>query len=252
MRKYSVIFIIMVIIAAGLAAVFASEKTNLITQLFGPRIPAAEPYKPSPSVSVPPLISPAPISKLAPEVNLDIPFTSQAPHQNWVLPYKEFCEEASVLMAISFIKGLAIPNADFANARMLEIKSFEEKRFGYYEDTSAEETAAIIKEFYKFPAVKVVANPSITDIKLALSQGKAVIVPAAGRQLGNPYYTQPGPLYHMLVIKGYTKDGKFITNDPGTRQGADFLYEPDVLWNAIHDWNNSDVDKGKKVMLVVG
>ena len=117
---------------------------------------------------------------------------------------------------------------------------------------STQDILPILKEFYKYPKVKIVANPSITDIKTALSQSKAVIVPAAGRKLGNPYYTQPGPLYHMLVIKGYTKDGRFITNDPGTRRGADFIYDPAVLWNAIRDWNGGDVDTGKKVMIVVG
>lgn len=239
-------------VIAGAVFVLSDNGINFPTKLFGPNVPTAIPYSPAPAVTASATVAPISADMPVPEINLDIPFTSQAPHRNWDLPYKEFCEEASVLMAISFVKGLAIPNADFANARMLEIKSFEEKRFGYFEDTSAEETAAIIKEFYKFPAVKVASNPSITDIKLALSQGRAVIVPAAGRQLGNPYYTQPGPLYHMLVIKGYTRDGKFITNDPGTRRGADFLYEPDVLWNAIHDWNGGDVKDGRKVMLVVG
>ena len=56
----------------------------------------------------------------------------------------------------------------------------------------------------------------------------------------------------MLIIKGYTKEGNFITNDPGTRRGADFIYSPGVLMNAIHDWNGGDVDNGKKVMIVVG
>lgn len=252
MRKSFLMFFAVAAVIAGAVFVLSGNNTNFLTKLFAPDVPAAIPYRPTPAITASATVAPTPTDTPVPEINLDIPFTSQAPHRNWDLPYKEFCEEASVLMAISYVKGLAIPNADFANARMLEIKSFEEKRFGYYEDTSTEETAAIIKEFYKFPAVKVVANPSITDIKLALSQGKAVIVPAAGRQLGNPYYTQPGPLYHMLVIKGYTRDGKFITNDPGTRRGADFIYEPDVLWNAIHDWNNGDVDKGKKVMLIVG
>src|SRR3989338_3464616 len=252
MRKYILIFIIGALVAGGGFLFFTGRGENLITKLFGPDVPTAVPYQPSPSVSIPTLASPKLTPQLAQEINLDIPFTSQAPHRNWELPYKEFCEEASSLMAISYVTGQTIPNADFANAKMLEIKAFEEKRFGYYEDTTAEETAIILKEFYKYPKVKIVANPSITDIKTALSQSKAVIVPAAGRKLGNPYYTQPGPLYHMLVIKGYTKDGRFITNDPGTRRGAHFIYDPAVLWNAIRDWNGGDVDTGKKVLIVVG
>src|SRR3989338_5274213 len=83
--------------------------------------------------------------QLLTEVNLDIPFTSQAPNQNWVLPYKEFCEEASVLMIMSYINRQLISTHDYASQKMLEIKEFEEKRFGYYQDTNAEETATIIK-----------------------------------------------------------------------------------------------------------
>ncbi len=57
----------------------------------------------------------------------------------------------------------------------------------------------------------------------------------------------------MLVIKGYTADGKFITNDPGTRRGADFLYSAATLLNANHDWRaDGKVDRGRKVVLIVG
>ena len=56
----------------------------------------------------------------------------------------------------------------------------------------------------------------------------------------------------MLVIKGYTKDGRFITNDPGTRRGANYLYDPNIVLNAIHYWNGGDVKNGKKAVIVVG
>lgn len=191
-------------------------------------------------------------SPLPAEVNLNIPFTSQAPHKNWELPYKEFCEEASVLMAHHYLQGKDIVSPDYADAEMLKIKAFEEQRFGYYEDTTVEETAVILREYFQLNKIEVVPDPRVEDIKKALAEGKAVIVPAAGRLLPNPYFRSPGPLYHMLVIKGYTKDGKFITNDPGTRRGADFLYEPEDLMRAIHDWNGGAVLEGQKVMIIVG
>ena len=129
---------------------------------------------------------------------------------------------------------------------------FEVKRFGYHRDTNVEEVAIVFREFYGIKAIKIVNDPTVEDIKKSLTEKKAVVVPAAGRQLYNPYFTPPGPLYHMLVIKGFTKDGKFITNDPGTRNGANFIYKSDVLMNAIHDWNGGDVVNGKKVIIVVG
>lgn len=186
-------------------------------------------------------------------VNLDVPFTSQAPHARWELPYKEFCEEASVLMAMRYIQNKPITSADDADAALLDIKAFEEKTLGSYLDTTAEQTATIIREHFDYDQVTVHDNPTVEDIKGALSAGKVVLMPAAGQQLGNPYFQSPGPPYHMLVIKGYTANGQFITNDPGTRRGADFLYDEPVLMNAMHDWRtDGHVEQGRKVIIIVG
>lgn len=186
------------------------------------------------------------------EVNLAVPFTSQAPHQNWDLPYQEFCEEASVLMAASFVKNEKILSPDDADKKLLAIMDFEENKLGFHKDTSADETAVVLREYFGLEKVQVVSDPTEQGIKRALAEGRAVVVPAAGRDLKNPNYKRPGPLYHMLVIKGYTKTGDFITNDPGTKNGADYVYKPSVLLSAIHDWNRGDVYLGKKVAIIVG
>lgn len=215
-------------------------------------IPSPQVYN---SQTVLPSSLPAPLTtsySLPSDLNLAVPFTVQAPHANWEDPYGEFCEEASVLMAGSYIKGWDIHNPDVADQKLHQIKDFELQRFGYHKDTTAEETAVILREFYDIEKVQVIYDPSVEQIKKAISLKQVVIVPAAGQKLGNPYFRQPGPLYHMLVIKGYTKEGNFITNDPGTRRGADFIYSPDILMNAIHDWNSGDVLNGRKVIIIVG
>lgn len=219
-------------------------------------IPSPQPYKlsvtPTPKVSQSKPTSLVTSYPVASEVNLAVPFTSQAPGQIWDEYHKEFCEEASVLMAVSYINNTTITNIEFADQKLFEIKDFEEKRFGYYKDTGAEDTAIILREMYKIEKVTVIYNPTIEIIKKALNEKKVIIIPAAGRQLGNPHYQSPGPLYHMLVIKGYTKNGDFITNDPGTRWGKNYIYSSEVIMNAIHDWNGGDVENGSKVMIVVG
>lgn len=208
-------------------------------------IPAAE--------SQAPLANPEPVSGLPAEINLAVPFTPQAPHANWDLPYKEFCEEASALMAASYIQGTDLPNADFADQRLEEVRAFEEKRFGYYEDTDAAETVIILQEHFGITDVGLLEHPTANDIREALAAGKLVIIPVAGRMLGNPYFQTPGPLYHMLVIKGYTKNGGFITNDPGTRRGADFVYSEATIMNALHDWRkDARIELGRKVVIIVG
>jgi len=186
------------------------------------------------------------------QVNLAVPFTSQAPEGNWDQPYQDACEEASLLMVHAYYQGRSagqIP-ADEAEAEMLKMVEFEEAFFGYFESTTAEQTAVLAEQFYGYGKNDVVENPTVEQIKRFIADGHPVVVPSAGRQLGNPYFRQPGPLYHMLVIKGYTKDG-FITNDPGTKHGADYVYYFDVLMGAIHDWNGGDVENGKNVVLVV-
>lgn len=192
-------------------------------------------------------------SGLPPEINLAVPFTVQAPHANWELPYKDFCEEASVLMVMRYVNGQPILSPDDADAGMLAIKEFEEARFGYYRDTNVADTATVITEHFNYPNIAVVENPTASDIRAALAAGKPVIMPAAGQYLGNPYFQAPGPPYHMLVIKGYTKDGRFITNDPGTRRGADFIYDEDVLMNALHDYrSDGNFLQGQKIIIIVG
>ena len=247
------LFIALLVLAVVLTFVFVFYKTDLFSKVFNPSIPAPVPYRET-SITT---SSPKPITTnttvlTKEEINLDVPFTSQAPSLNWDQPYQDFCEEASILMAVQYVRGELIPNTSFAEEKMFAIMDFEIKKFGYHIDTSVEEVAIIFREFYGIKAIKIVYDPTVEDIKKALVEKKAVVVPAAGRQLFNPYFTPPGPLYHMLVIKGFTKDGKFITNDPGTRRGANFIYKPDILMNAIHDWNGGDVYNGRKVIIIVG
>lgn len=184
------------------------------------------------------------------ELNLAIPFTSQAPFANWDAVHEETCEEASILMAGRFLLGREIGDAQDAETAMLEIVEVEETEFGYGVSITAEETAAVLETIYPDLVAEVVYDFNWDDVKTALAQGYPVIAPAAGRELGNPNFTAPGPLYHMLVIKGYTAD-LVITNDPGTRKGADYTYSYDTVYDAIHDWNDGTVTTGQKAIIIV-
>lgn len=167
--------------------------------------------------------------------NLKVPFTSQAPHGKWDGDHNEFCEEASVVMVGRYWTDRTIASADEAEAALQQIKTWEIEHLGFFYDTTADEVAKILEGMYDLK-VEVKRNPTVEDIKRAVAAGKPVIVPSAGRELGNPNFRQPGPIYHMLVIRGYTADGKFITNDPGTRKGEQYVYDTAVVMNAMHDW----------------
>jgi len=188
--------------------------------------------------------------KLPTTINLKIPFGSQAPFADWGMPYQEACEEAAIIMAHYYFSGESLDAATM-DREILKLVEWQEKTFGYYKDTTAEEMARMLREYFGHSDIEVRYEFSMEDIKREVAQGHPVILPAAGRLLPNPNFKQPGPIYHALVVKGFLANGKIITNDPGTRKGADFLYDPAALMNAIHDWDPKDILKGRKAMIVV-
>lgn len=208
----------------------------------------------TPTVTSLPTITPSPLVTTSPAtVNWTVPFTVQAPHGTWDTIHEELCEEAAVLITMSYFNHVDISTPDRANQQLLATKDFEIKTLGFYEDTTADQTAQLIKDYYHYDQVQLLPNPTSGDIKAAVAAGKLVIAPTAGQQLHNPYFTPPGPLYHMVVIKGYTADGKFIVNDPGTKHGADYIYDQTMLMDAIHDWRpDRHIEQGAKVVLVIG
>lgn len=183
------------------------------------------------------------------ELNLNVPFISQAPLLNWDQEHEEFCEEASVLMASKYFQQEELGKLEEIDNELHQIKNWQKENFGFFESTTIEETARIIEEELNLKS-EVINNPNPDDIKSAIAQNKLVVVPASGRALENPFFKQPGPIYHMLLIKGYTAD-QFITNDPGTKRGENYPYNIDTIMEANHDWNGGDVPRGNKVMLIV-
>lgn len=179
---------------------------------------------------------------------LKMTFTTQAPNANWDALHEEACEEASLIMAKHFVKGTTIASAEAADREILDLVSFEEKN-GYKVDVTVQQLAEISKSYYGISGT-VKTNITVLDIKKEIAKGNPVIIPAAGKILPNPNFRNGGPKYHMLVVKGYDKDG-FIANDPGTRKGENFRYGYDAFYNAIHNWEEGDILTGEKAMLVL-
>lgn len=153
------------------------------------------------------------------------------------------------MIANRYFQNRGFEDADKAEAGLQEIIAWEKENLGFFESTTAQETVKIISEMLNLQA-QIIENPTVDEIKRYIFENKLVIVPAAGRELGNPFFKQPGPLYHMLVIRGYTKT-QFITNDPGTRRGESYPYDFETILSANHDWDSGDVSNGGKVMIVI-
>ena len=208
-----------------------------------------------PSATQTPPRTPPPAGGLN-QILIDVPFTPQAPFSEWSNPkLSNGCEEASALMAMSWVKGMTL-TPELARQEILAISDYELANYGVYLDTSAQDAVdRIFKGYYGYNKVELSYDISIEDIKNELRKGNLVITPMNGQELHNPYYTQPGPLRHMLVIIGYDPNTKeFITNDPGTRQGKQYRYSEQVLFDAIRDYstgNDLPLPPKRTAMIVV-
>jgi len=193
--------------------------------------------------------APASADNLPATFDTPMDFARQAPFGHWEVPYYEdACEEASVIMIARHIAGLPL-DEQIMKDELDKVEPWEMDRFDENLSTDTEQVAAMAKEFYHLDAT-VSTDVSVEHIKQELVAGNFIILPLTGRDLHNPNYTYPGPLYHMLVVRGYDRD-QFITNDPGTRLGAGYKYPYSVLINATHDWNGSDIYNGKPNMIVI-
>ncbi|MDX9913211.1 MAG: C39 family peptidase [Candidatus Moranbacteria bacterium] len=186
------------------------------------------------------------------KVNIKVPFISQAPLGVWDERHEEACEETSLIMLNAYLKNGTL-DKNSGEKEIQKIIDFQIEKYGDYKDTSAKETVKLARDFYGLDNLKVVYDFTQEDIKKYLSKGNPIIVPAAGRALGNPNFTAPGPLYHNLILTGFTQDDLVITNDPGTRKGENYTYKLSVLYEAIHDFdgNKEEIAKGRKAMIVV-
>jgi hypothetical protein len=182
-------------------------------------------------------------------INLAVPFTSQAPTANWDQPFQDACEEASLLMVDYYYQDKKLPDKFEVENILKEMVAWQEQNWGGHENLSVVKVVDLAMALYN-QKFEIVENLTAEKIKKYLQAGRPVIVPADGKKLDNPNFTNGGPAYHMLVIKGYIGD-KFITNDPGTRKGADFIYSQENLLDSIGDWDeNKKAANGGQLGLV--
>jgi hypothetical protein len=189
-------------------------------------------------------------------VSHNAPFTSQAPFGEWSdQRFQDGCEEASALMAVRWARGQSL-TAEEAKKEIEKASDFQKAKYGEYRDASAKDVLArIVKDYFSYNKAYLMENISKAEIISELMKGRVVIAPMNGQKLGNPNFTPPGPVNHMLLIIGYdpAKD-EFITNDPGTRKGAGYRYKSDVLYNALRNYPTGYHEKNlidEKTVVVV-
>ena len=182
-------------------------------------------------------------------INWNVQFFPQAPDADWGEPWQEACEEAASTLAYYYVSDKKLTKDQFKKD-VKGLVAWQNKNFGDYKHTDISQTADMIKGYFKFSNFQILNNPTTEQMKQQLSQGNIIIAPFAGRQLKNPFYSGQGPLYHMMVIKGYDKT-HFITNDVGTKRGHNFIYPYKTIMSAMHEWDDTDINKGRKRIIVL-
>jgi len=174
----------------------------------------------------------------AEKILLNVPFSPQAPLAEWSdMRQEDGCEEAASLMAVKWARGQSLTKQE-ALKEILGSSAFTLKKYGEYRDITLADTLNwIIKDYFGYSQASLKKDIKVEDIINELKNGHVIITPMNGQLLSNPNYTAPGPIHHMVVIRGYDPvKNVFITNDPGTRNGELYRYSTDVLYTAIRDY----------------
>lgn len=200
--------------------------------------------------------TPVSSQSLPPSYQLAVTFAQQAPFGNWDALHEEACEEASMIMADKFYKSQPLDES-IMETEIQKLIKWENNK-GYQVDLTADEAVSVLQIYFGLKA-ELSSDVTAEHIKTEIFKGHLIIIPAAGRLLGNPNFKGAGPIYHMLVVKGWN-DKEFITNDPGTRKGNGYRYSYNTLLNAVHDWDpvlaengmtDEEMAQGRKVIIIV-
>lgn len=237
-----------------------AAKQNLINAIFEPIV--AVPSTITNTLVTTTLVTSSPIKKdpVKNNINISVPFTPQAPLANWKDGRQEDgCEEAVSLMAMAWVKGEK--QAEKTSPAVWEkaiigLSDFEREKYGEYRDVSLGDMIKwIFKDYFEYEKASIKLVASSTDILNELEKGNIVLAPMNGQKLKNPYFTAPGPLTHMILIKGYDyKTKEFIVNDPGTRRGENYRYLENVILEALNVYptgSHEAIAELKKAVIII-
>jgi hypothetical protein len=197
---------------------------------------------------------PTPID-LPANVSLPVPFTSQAPLNDWAAK-QHTCEEATLVMVDQYFKGkrdgaLIDPRtADAAINLISTWKPVQDMRYAQY----GEMARSYLGYAYQ------ILDATRINIKTELALGRPVIVGVRTHGLGNPHY--PGfyshheetgwSVSHYIDVVGYDSNDTVILNDPGITAGHGYHISFDQLFFAISDLDQAypALNDGQKILVL--
>lgn len=179
-----------------------------------------------------------------------VPFTIQAPFQNWDQAHEEYCEAAAVYMVGQYWSNdhrQQLPPAE-ADATMGRIVAWERSTFPGQVNLSLSEMLQVGEHFYASDNLTAQVVPlDFTVIEQSLAAGRPVIIPVMthGGPGGSAIYPTygSGSVYHVLVLIGYdTTKGVVYTNDAGLREGMGLAYPWTTLESAVNAQAHATTD----------
>lgn len=191
------------------------------------------------------------------EIIIDVPFMSQAPLGDWSDPrQQDGCEEAGVIMAMAWINDRGNIDPLVAQNEIITLADWQQEKYGEHRDVYIEDVKTrLFLEYFNYEKVEIQEVTDKSEIIAALNNGQIILAPCNGQALKNPHFSSPGPERHLLVIIGYNPiNDEFITNDPGTRYGASYRYDSELLFNAIRVYPggyHQPIEDQEKILLFV-
>ncbi|MCT4592105.1 MAG: C39 family peptidase [Candidatus Gracilibacteria bacterium] len=159
---------------------------------------------------------------------LSVPFLCQNPFQNeagWKY-HDNSCEEASLIQVLLYYENRNLI-AQKAHDWIIDMLDYQKPNL----DLKGQAFVNFIINYLDYPQDRVffVENSDLHLMKKILNQNIPIILPCIAKDLQNPYYNHDE--YHMLTVIGYDEK-HLITNDVGTKRGANFPYKNADILNA--------------------
>jgi uncharacterized protein YvpB len=209
---------------------FVWSSNNSVTTYVTPEIVALGP-SPSAGASPTPVVLPA-------AVILPVPFTSQAPLNDWANK-QHTCEEANLVMVDRYLRGDhsgALIDPQTANAAINQISGWKPTL-----DMTPNNVGQLAHQYLGW-AYQILPLDRI-NVKTQLALGRPVIVGVTTHGLGNAnypgyrnHYEETGwSVSHYITVVGYDQADTVILNDPGITRGHGYHITFDQLVHAVND-----------------
>jgi hypothetical protein len=203
-------------------------------------------------VEVGPGTMPTP-TPLPSQVLLQVPFTTQAPLNNWA-QHQESCEAATLTMLVSYWQhsSAVVIDPHAADASINQIDKWKSQP-----DLNVTMMGELAEQHFGY-AYRIVPNdPKV--IAEQLSAGRPLIAEVRTHALGNPrypgystHYEQNGySVPHFILIIGYDSSGVWL-NDPGISWGRGYHISYAQLAHAIDslDQHHPALNQGQVLLLL--